>query len=134
MDDDANSFFEQRRHVRLEAFSVATSTIGPDGQIAQILDVSQHGFRIQTEAQIREGDRLDLACDGIGSMHASVVWKRGSECGCEFETAIRSEAVSALLGNSLAITIQPRIRTIGSAAFRARGSVHTKAFSGRSIH
>jgi hypothetical protein len=51
---------------------------------AQMLDLSEHGFRASCEARLRLGSCVSLEIPGIGAADAQVEWQRGGEFGARF--------------------------------------------------
>lgn len=49
-----------------------------------LLDLSTHGFRIETFGGIIIGTPVWITLPGLASIEAKVVWARGDQAGCEF--------------------------------------------------
>jgi hypothetical protein len=63
-------------------------------------DISAHGFLAQTAAKLPVGSEVWLELAGIGRVSAKVRWRGSSTMGCEFETPISSEALTAAVSES----------------------------------
>jgi hypothetical protein len=75
---------------------------------AQMLDLSESGFRATCEARLAVGSGVSLEIPGLGSVDAQVEWRRDGEFGARFHTPIdldrcewtllqRQEALAQLL-------------------------------------
>ena len=75
---------------------------------AQMLDLSESGFRASCEARLAVGSGVSLEIPGIGSVDAQVEWRRDGEFGarflvpidldrCEWTLLQRQEALAQLL-------------------------------------
>ena len=75
---------------------------------AQMLDLSESGFRASCEARLSVGSGVSIEIPGIGSVDAQVEWRRDGEFGARFHTPIdldrcewtlvqRQEALAQLL-------------------------------------
>jgi hypothetical protein len=55
---------------------------------AQMLDLSELGFRASCEARLQVGSCVSLEIPGVGPVDAQVEWQRGGEFGARFLTPI----------------------------------------------
>jgi hypothetical protein len=53
-----------------------------------VLDISTGGFKCETPEPLEEGSEVWLKLAGFEAKRSNVVWIRGSEAGCEFETPL----------------------------------------------
>ncbi|WP_172970214.1 PilZ domain-containing protein [Erythrobacter sp. THAF29] len=82
-----------RRTVRL-----ATQLASPTERAeALIHDLSGQGLRLETSVDIEEGEQLLVELPYVGPVEAKVVWRKGSVCGCQFNTPVSQAVVSAAL-------------------------------------
>lgn len=92
---------------------------------AQMLDLSELGFRASCEARVKVGSGVSLEIPGIGSVDAQVEWSKGDEFGARFVTPIdisecgwtlrqRQEALAQLLVQ------RARVRRAGRGAAEAQ--------------
>jgi hypothetical protein len=63
-------------------------------------DLSAHGFLAQTAATLPIGSEVWLELAGVGRISARVRWRGSSTIGCEFDTPIPSEVLSAAIDES----------------------------------
>jgi hypothetical protein len=55
-----------------------------------VIDVSTGGFKAESEEAIEEGTEVWLKLPGFEVRRSRVVWARGKEIGCEFQSALHS--------------------------------------------
>ena len=58
---------------------------GGSGVSVHIMDLSTHGFRIETHLDLQVGQQIFLRLPGLESSAAIVCWVRGYVAGCAFE-------------------------------------------------
>ena len=99
-------------------------------------DISAHGFLAQTAAKLPVGSEVWLELAGIGRVSAKVRWRGSSTMGCEFETPISSEALTAAVSESKVVwpnfpanrSARPAtVRTAVCRAVRTDGRSRTRA-------
>ena len=73
---------------------VALSTVTQDFRAA-IVNISQSGMRLSAPELPAEGEELMFRADRVQAF-GKVIWKRGNECGLEFETPLSSAEADAL--------------------------------------
>lgn len=49
-----------------------------------VLDLSQTGVRIASDAELQTGDEISIGLSGIGTRRAYVAWRRDGQYGCAF--------------------------------------------------
>jgi sirohydrochlorin ferrochelatase len=97
----------ERRIVNLAA------ALREDGaKTAQIVlvDISAGGFKAEVPEEIEEGSEVWLKLPGFEAKRSRVVWRRGNEAGCEFETPVHE--------NEIALIVAPAPRRIPKGVFR----------------
>ncbi len=80
-----------RRAMRLEV----EAKDGSDGDYATVRDLSEHGLRIDTEADLQVGDQFEVVFPMGGQYAAEVIWVHGPARGCKFLDPIPKSEVSA---------------------------------------
>lgn len=50
-----------------------------------VIDLSQTGIRIATEAELGVGEEISIGLSGVGARRAYVAWRREGEYGCAFD-------------------------------------------------
>ena len=69
-----------------------------EGQaVATVRNLSETGMLLETEADVQPGELLDVEVPGPSRVRAKVIWRKGRECGCEFDTSISTGVVSAAI-------------------------------------
>ncbi len=94
--DPAQTGAGQRGSPR-QALRLETSGLGPDGGAANVVihNISAAGLLIETELELREGDRLALDLPEAGLVTAMIVWRSERLYGCAFERALGPAALAA---------------------------------------
>ena len=69
---------------------------GASSVSVQIMDLSTHGFRIETHLYLHKGADVWLRLPGLEARHAKVAWVDRNAVGCAFEQPLH-EAVLALI-------------------------------------
>jgi hypothetical protein len=59
-----------------------------------VVDVSESGVRIVTNADLEIGQEISIGLAGAGSSRAYVVWRRADHYGCAFERPIGPEGAA----------------------------------------
>jgi hypothetical protein len=75
-----------------------------------VLDISAGGFRAEVSDDIHEGGEVWLKLPGFEAKRSRVIWRKGSEVGCEFETSVHE--------NEIALIVAPAPRRIPKGVFR----------------
>jgi hypothetical protein len=79
--------------LKLSLGAVLSST----GKEVVIHDLSANGILIQTSAQLKTSEKLEVELPEIGAAVARVVWNSGDYFGCQFDQPIPKAALSAAL-------------------------------------
>lgn len=100
----ADALEARTAHRRRLTLSVE-ATVGETGipVDARLLDLSETGFLLESDASLDEGDVVDIGLPDTTATEAVVVWTAGTRHGCEFVTPISRATVSALLLRSPAL-------------------------------
>ena len=69
---------------------------GLDRALCKVVDLSQHGAKLQTYSLLRAGTMIWLALPKVGHCAARVVWADDFEAGLEFQTPLTPEAFELL--------------------------------------
>lgn len=88
---------EMRDSVRRTLRLVAEVSYSRDSARVLILNLSESGVLIETAAVLTVGESFELELPQAGAVIARVIWQRGREFGCEFDTPVSKAAVSAAL-------------------------------------
>lgn len=75
-----------------------------------ILDISTGGFKCECPEPCEDGAEVWLKLPGFEAKRSRVVWTRGSEAGCEFETPLHQSEIEAV--------VAPAPRKIVKGVFR----------------
>lgn len=75
-----------------------------------VLDISVGGFRAETAEPVEEGSEVWLKVAGCEAKRSRVIWIKGKEAGCEFETPLHPR--------ELELIVQPKPRKIVKGVFR----------------
>lgn len=62
-----------------------------------VLDISTGGFKCDTSEPCEEGGEVWLKLPGFEAKRSRVVWVRGNEAGCEFETPLHPSDLEAMV-------------------------------------
>ena len=74
-----------------------TASIADESAEALIHNLSERGLLLETSADLRVGDSMNVELPYVGEVVAAVVWSRDNFFGCEFDSAISKAVVSAAL-------------------------------------
>lgn len=66
----------------------------------QILDLSTHGFRIETLLDLAVGMDVWLRLPGLEPCHAKVAWIEGYIAGCAFERPLHPAVLDMIVGRA----------------------------------
>jgi hypothetical protein len=69
---------------------------GLDRALCKVIDLSQHGARLQTYSALRKGAMIWLTLPKVGHCAASVVWANDFEAGLEFHLPLTDQAFETL--------------------------------------
>jgi hypothetical protein len=83
-----------RRYAPRRRISLGSSLEG-SGDGVVIHDLSSTGMLIETVAELRVLDKLEIALPEAGTARATVVWSSGRFHGCQFKSPISQAALSA---------------------------------------
>lgn len=75
-----------------------------------VLDISAGGFRAEVGDNVHEGSEVWLKLPNFEAKRSRVIWRKGSEVGCEFETPVHE--------NEIALIVAPAPRRIPKGIFR----------------
>ncbi|OYY72287.1 PilZ domain-containing protein [Sphingomonas sp. 28-63-12] len=70
---------------------------GLDRTLCRVVDLSVYGAKLETYSALRVGSMIWLTLPHIGQVAASIVWSDDFAAGCQFQTALDSDAFEALL-------------------------------------
>ena len=62
-----------------------------------LLDISTGGFKCDCPEAAEEGAEVWLKLPGFEAKRSRVVWVRGNEAGCEFETPLHASEIEAMV-------------------------------------
>lgn len=88
---------ERRDTIRRTLRLVAEVSYSRDSARVLILNLSESGVLIETAAVLAVGESFELELPEAGTVVARVIWQRGREFGCEFDSSVPKGAVSAAL-------------------------------------
>lgn len=87
---------------------MAASTLRVRGLTATdvtVLDLSETGVRIATEANLAIGDEISIGLSGVGSRRAYVAWRRDGLIGCAFAKPLAAADVSRAFSNASVVRL-----------------------------
>jgi PilZ domain len=86
---------ERRRFSRLPvALEAKMRELGASGVEARVLNISEHGFMAEAEAQFEVGTRVWLMLPGRERANAVVRWIAGDKLGAEFTEPVSVEHIA----------------------------------------
>jgi hypothetical protein len=93
-----------------------------DAQVAdpspvQVLDLSEAGFRIRTNASLEAGSSFLIKFSGAAALRATVMWCSNGEAGCSFESHVHPADLEQLIASA---TPKRRIVRPGTVMFGRR--------------
>lgn len=71
---------------------------GLDRALCKVIDLSQHGAKIQTYSALRAGTQHWLTLPKVGHWASKVVWANDFEAGLEFRNPLSEAAFEAITG------------------------------------
>lgn len=112
-----------RRAVRLEV----QATSGTGGDDAMVFDLSEHGLRIETDADLNVADQFEVNFPMGGRYPAEVVWVDGKTRGCKFLDSIPKSIISAAILLSPIETALPEQKPVAGAIDKFLDDTQPKA-------
>jgi hypothetical protein len=97
----------ERRIVNLAA---ALREAGAKTSNIVVLDIAVGGFKAELVEEAEEGAEVWLKLPGFEAKRSRVVWTKGKEAGCEFETPLHPRELEQI--------VQPKPRKIVKGVFR----------------
>jgi hypothetical protein len=97
----------ERRIVNLAA---ALREAGAKTAQVVVLDLSAGGFKAEADDEIGEGGEVWLKLPGFETKRSRVIWRKGQEIGCEFETPLHDHEIQLI--------VAPAPRRIPKGVFR----------------
>ena len=73
---------------------------GASAVTVQILDLSTHGFRIDTHLSLEVGTQVWLRLPGLEATPARVAWVEGHRAGCAFDRPLHPAVLSMIVTRS----------------------------------
>ncbi|RDE05067.1 PilZ domain-containing protein [Sphingomonas aracearum] len=70
---------------------------GLDRTLCRVVDLSEHGARLQTYSALKAGTRIWLTLPGVGQVIANVVWADDFLAGCQFEKPLKRDVFDGFL-------------------------------------
>ncbi len=95
---------EPRRREPRESVSAAVPLrqLGQTAVDAQLVNISSHGFMVETDAHIEPGSRVWLTLPGAGRVNGLVVWAKNGRVGGELAEPLDPLGVIHAIGESFA--------------------------------
>jgi len=88
--------------------AMAPSTLRARGLTATdvtVVDLSQTGARIRTDAALATGDEISIGLSGVGARRAYVAWKRDGDYGCAFELPLEPGEVTQAFSSASVVRL-----------------------------
>jgi len=82
------------------ALSAGLRQRGASAVSVQILDLSTHGFRIDTHLSLEVGTQIWLRLPGLEATPAHVAWVEGHCAGCAFDRPLHPAVLSMIVSRS----------------------------------
>jgi hypothetical protein len=93
----------RRREARLDVnAAVPLRELGHPAVDARLVNISSHGFMVETDALIEPGSRVWLTIPGLSRANARVVWARNGRIGGEFAQPVDPLEVFQAIGRATA--------------------------------
>lgn len=70
---------------------------GGSGVMVEVSDLSTHGFRVQTQLELKPRATVWLRLPGLEPRAASVAWVRGQSVGCAFDRPLYPPVLESLI-------------------------------------
>ena len=97
----------ERRIVNLAA---ALREEGAKTAAIAVRDISVGGFKAEIDGDFEEGAEVWLKLPGFEAKRSRIIWRRGNEAGCEFETPLHEQEIELM--------VAPAPRKITRGVFR----------------
>ena len=93
----------EQRQTRRRAvnFAAILESEGVSSHPVNVLDVSEQGFRIVTEAEVTPGSSMLIKLPGLEAVRATIVWASNGEIGCSFEEELHPASIRALTADPM---------------------------------
>lgn len=85
-----------------------------DAQRVAVLDLSEGGCRLRSEAPLEKGASILVKLPGLEAVRATLVWSGEGEAGCAFDEHLHPATVELVIASA---TPKRRIVRSGQAAF-----------------
>lgn len=79
------------------SFDAPLAESGFDRTLCKVIDLSQHGARLQTFSGLRRGAKIWLNLPEIGPRGATVMWAGDFIAGCEFHDPLSEDEFDTLI-------------------------------------
>lgn len=86
-----------RRPIRLKVTLPAVLTTDEGARVAWVLDLSQHGARIECGQHLAEKQKVKLEAEGLPPLIANVAWRSSPHYGLVFQQTFTFEALAKLV-------------------------------------
>lgn len=73
---------------------------GASAVTVQILDLSTHGFRVDTHLELQVGAQIWLRLPGLEATPAHVAWADGHRAGCAFDRPLHPAVLALIISRS----------------------------------
>ena len=99
----------RRETVRKRVLWAAALCVGGRWFDCVVVDLSLGGARLYLDQPIDIGENVTLRLDGMGFLHAEIVWQEGHSTGLRFVDEI--DKIAATIGVRLPLTVAPAARS-----------------------
>lgn len=66
----------------------------------EVLDLSTHGFRVQSDVELEPGSYVWLKLPGLEAVSTRVIWREADQAGCEFTVPLHRASIELVLANN----------------------------------
>ena len=96
----------EQRQTRRRAvnFAAILESEGISSHPANVLDISEEGFRIVTATEVGQGSSMLIKLPGLEAVRATVMWAKDGQIGCSFDDALHPASIQTLTVDSRAGT------------------------------
>ncbi|WP_338466313.1 helix-turn-helix domain-containing protein [Novosphingobium sp. ZN18A2] len=108
---------DARRALRLEALG---ATADDDSARVTLHNISRSGLLLETEAELAEGESIEVDLPLAGVTSATIIWASGRLFGCQFDSPVSEAVLSAAQLRS--VSGEPDIALSGDEAAVREGS------------
>jgi|GEM_PF-5582788 len=100
---------------RIVNFAAILEEQGAQASAASVLDLSERGVRLRSDATMEVGSSLLIKLPCVAAVRAKVIWSCDGETGCEFEEHLYGSTVDEIIA-----TATPKRRRVrqGTTLFR----------------